>query len=117
MVAIIDNNKVQTKQINRIVRPIITMIIVIVLMITIPIISGFAYLIFVIFGQPIAYISCQLILNLYGPLIIIVVITILPIVFRIISMGRFTGSSTSSFVDKKIWNYMRFQMARILLRV
>jgi len=87
-------NKEQTKQINRIVRPIITLIIVIVLMIMIPIISGFAYLGLVVFGQHIAYIACQIILNLYGPLIIIVIIMILPTVFHVIAVV--------SSVDKKI---------------
>lgn len=65
------------KQIARIVRPICTLIVSLVLMLTIPILSGVIALPFFIIGQPEAYIVSRLIQNLYGPLIIIILGTVL----------------------------------------
>jgi len=90
-------NHVSSKQINRIVWSISTLIIAGVLLLMLPILSGVVAIPFFIFGQHIAYIVSRLIQNLYGPLIVIILITILPSVFRIIFALRTKGIKTYKF--------------------
>ena len=93
----ININHISSKQINRIVRPIITLIIAGVLLLMLPILSGVVAIPFFIFGQHIAYIVSRFIQNLYGPLIVIILIAILPTIFRIIFALRTNGIKTYKF--------------------
>jgi hypothetical protein len=64
------------------------LIIAIVLLVMTPILSGVLALPFFIFGQPSAYIASRLIQNLYGPLLLIIVMSILSIILRSVFMVR-----------------------------
>jgi len=77
-----------TRKINRIIRPIATLIIATVLALMIPILSGVVALPFFLIGQPEAYIVSRIIQNLYGPIIVIVVITLLQSAYYMFSAAR-----------------------------
>jgi len=77
-----------TRKINRIIRPIATLIIATVLALMIPILSGVVALPFFLIGQPEAYIVSRIIQNLYGPIIVTVVITLLQSAYYMFSAAR-----------------------------
>lgn len=78
------NNYMNTKEINKIVKSIITLVIAFVVLLMLPFLSGIIALPFLFINQPIAYWISRFIQNLYGPVIVIILLNLFPFVYPII---------------------------------
>jgi len=75
-----------TKKVNKVVRSLIVLIIGFVSLLMLPILSGFVAMPFILFYQPVGYLLSRIIQNLYGPIIMIMLVSLSPV---IVGMFRF----------------------------
>ena len=74
-----------TKEMDKIVRSIMILIVSFVTLLMLPFLSGLLALPFFIFGHQSAYVVSRIIQNLYGPILVVAIVNLLPIIKRIFS--------------------------------